>query len=344
MKRKAIDNANFAKHVTCFLRIYLPGKNFSYNTICSYGDTFLLLEEYFEQVHSIKREYLSLLDISRSKVEDFMQWLSKTRSCTPSTCNNRLAAIKSFVKYASTKEASFLYEAQQILAIKTKKTPKPGIPHLTKEQTKALIESPDQTTQQGRRDLAILALLYDSAARVQELCDLKVCDVRLKEPPVVVLTGKGMKTRTVPILSGTAKILRSYMEENDLIDSAKSDYPLFINHQREKLTRAGVTYILKKYFAVASKNDATMPDKISPHVLRHSRAMHMLQAETQLIYIRDFLGHESVLTTEVYARADPEMKRKAIEKVQLNIETNLPDWRESQRIMRMLKNLGSTVD
>lgn len=339
-----MNKADFAKHMASFIRIYLPSQNFSENTVCSYGDTFLLLMNFAEEKYGIQREKLSLSDISYEFVLAFIQWLQDTRNCSPSTCNNRLAAIKSFVRYAITKEVAYLYEAQRILNIKAKRTQKPNIQHLTKDQIKSLIESPDKNTPQGRRDITLLCLMYDSGARVQEICDLSVMDVRVQAPPVVTLRGKGMKTRTVPILAGTAKLLQSYINENKLNTPDKTNYPLFMNHQHEKLTRAGITYILKKYFQIVHKNDATMPEKISPHILRHSKAMHMLQANIHLIYIRDFLGHESVQTTEVYAKANPETKRKAIEKVQLQIETDLPDWRLNKKLMNMLESFGSITE
>lgn len=336
--------ADFAKYLNNFLTIYLPGRNLSENTIVSYGDTFLLLMDYFELKCSINREQLCVNNITVDAVNSFLKWLHDERGNSPSTCNNRLAAIKTFARFVSTKSPSFLYTAQMIRDIDAKKTPKAQIQHLTKDQTKNLIEAPDKNTPQGRRDLTMLCLLYDSAARVQELCDLTVGSVRTQNPATVTLTGKGMKTRTVPIMSGTAKLIDSYLAENKLNYREKLEYPLFFNHRHEKLTRAGVTYILKKYFILAKQDDPTMPEKISPHVLRHSKAMHMLQADTHLIYIRDFLGHESVQTTEVYARADPETKRKNVERVQLEIETDLPDWRMNKKLMEFLEEFGKTAE
>ena len=336
MKKSQRKNADFPYHMDNFLLKYMPARNLSLNTINSYGDTLLLFMEYIELAHSISRDNLSMTDITPTLVDEFIQWLEKERNCSQSTCNNRLAAIKSFVKYVSKKDAKYVYIAQQIKELETKEAPSPAIKHLTKNQTKLLIESPNKNRRKGRRDLALLSLMYDSAARVQELCDLTVGSIRVDDAPVVTLTGKGNKTRTVPIMQGTAQLLKSYMEENNLNCPEKLEYPLFSNARGEKLTRAGVTYIVKKYFNAAKEKDPTMPDKISPHVLRHSRAMHMLQSGTHLVYIRDFLGHSFVQTTEVYARADPETKRKDIEKAQLHIDTDLPDWRLNKKLMDFL--------
>ena len=338
MKKNQRKNADFPYHVDNFLLKYMPARNLSLNTINSYGDTLLLFMEYIELKHSISRDNLCMTDITPELVDEFIQWLEQDRNCSQATCNNRLAAIKSFAKYVSKKDVKYVYTAQQIKALEAKETPSPVIKHLSKDQTKLLIETPNKNRRKGRRDLALLSLLYDSAARVQELCDLTVGSIRVDDAPDVTLTGKGNQTRTVPIMHGTATLLKSYLQENNLISPAKFENPLFSNARGEKLTRAGVTYIVKKYFITAKEKDPTMPDKISPHVLRHSRAMHMLQSGIHLVYIRDFLGHSFVQTTEVYAQADPETKRKNIEKAQLHIDTDLPDWRLNKKLMDFLED------
>lgn len=187
--------------------------------------------------------------------------------------------------------------------------------------------------------MLLLSLMYDSGARVQEICDLRVRDVRLQKPPTVILTGKGRKTRFVPIMASTANVLTIYFSDNGLSSPDKADQPLFTNHQRGKLTRAGVTYILKKYFDAARQANPDLPEKISPHILRHSKAMHMLQAGINLIYIRDFLGHVHVETTEIYAKADTEMKRRAIESTHIKINLDLPAWTDDRDLMALLTNL-----
>lgn len=211
--------------------------------------------------------------------------------------------------------------------------------HLTPDMVRDILAQVDTTDHFGRRDMVLLSLMYDSGARVQEICDLRVRDIRLKKPYTVMLTGKGSKTRAVPIMAGTADALMNYLSENRLNVLEKSDCTLFCNHQRGKLTRAGITYILKKYFDAARQANPNLPQNISPHIFRHSKAMHMLQAGINLIYIRDFLGHAHVETTEVYAKADTEMRRKEIESAQVIIDPNLPDWTNDSDLMSMLVNL-----
>ena len=221
------------------------------------------------------------------------------------------------------------------------KKPQPELSHLSSDIVKMVIAKTNMSNRYGRRDAVLLSLLYDSAARVQELVNLRVRDVRLTKPYTVTLTGKGNKTRTVPISTNMAELLKAYLVENRLSLIQKLDYPLFPNHQGDKMTRAGITYILKKYCEVARAENPLVPLKVSPHIFRHSRAMHMLQAGINLIYIRDFLGHVHVTTTEIYAKADTESKRAALEKANISIDTDLPDWEQDKSLMMMLKDLCS---
>ncbi|MDR2712563.1 MAG: tyrosine-type recombinase/integrase [Clostridiales bacterium] len=226
------------------------------------------------------------------------------------------------------------------MGIRTKKKPEPQLPFLAPELIGAILSQANMSTIYGRRDAVLLSLLYDPAARVQELCDLRVRDVRLQEPYTVTLTGKGEKTRSVPIMCDTAALLKKYVSENKMATTDKYDYPLFHNHQHGKLTRAGVTYILKKYCDSAREQFPQIPAKVSPHVFgRHSKAMHMLQAGVNLVYIRDFLGHVHLSTTEIYLRADVESKRAAIEKAAIKVSPDLPDWAQDKSLMALLTTL-----
>lgn len=185
----------------------------------------------------------------------------------------------------------------------------------------------------------MLALMYDCAARVQEISDLKPSSIRLNKPYTIKLIGKGNKVRIVPLMEEEIMHIRKYMTETKLLEVHSGMNPLFFNSRKEKLTRAGINSILKKYVHKAKeKNPGLIPDKISCHSLRHSKAMHLLQAGVNLVYIRDFLGHESVLTTEIYARADSKQKREAIEKAYVNIiKKETPAWIENDNLLEWLK-------
>jgi len=211
--------------------------------------------------------------------------------------------------------------------------------YLTTDAIAAILKAPDVLTARGRRDLTLLTILYDSGARVQEIIDLSVRDVRTSKPATIILRGKGRKIRTIPLMTKTNELMVQYLKENNLWETPeKLDFPLFFNSRKERLTRAGVTYIIKKHVEIAKKSSKIMfLEKLSPHVFRHTKAMHMLQANINLIYIRDFLGHVNVTTTEIYARADAETKRKALESAYTPIETiPLPDWNEDKSLMEWL--------
>jgi site-specific recombinase XerD len=338
-----MKTTDFAEHLAVFLTMHLPGqRGLSTNTILSYRDTFKQVLQYAETL-GIHPEKLMLTQFNADFVEAFLAWLEKERGCGRGTRNQRLAAIHSFARYVHSKRPEYLFESQKIMDIRSKKRPEPQLPFLTPDTIRAVLSQPDMSTKYGRRDAVLLSLMYDSAARVQELCDLRVRDVRLHGPYTVTLTGKGAKIRSVPIMSDTAALLKKYVVENKMTTTDKYDYPLFQNHQHSKLTRAGVAYILKKYCDSARKHFPHVPVKLSPHVFaRHSKAMHMLQAGVNLVYIRDFLGHVNISTTEIYSRADAESKRAAIEKAAIKVTSDLPDWAQDKSLMAILTNICAT--
>lgn len=336
-----MKTTDFAECLTTFLTMYLPGRNISENTTKSYRDTFKLILLFSEEQCRIPVEKLTLAKFNCDFIDKFLVWLDKERNNSISTRNQRLAAIHAFVKYIKIRKPEYLFQNQRILEISSMKKPQPELSHLSPNIVKLVIAETNMNDRYGRRDAVLLSLLYDSAARVQELVDMRIRNVRLTKPYTVTLTGKGSKTRTVPISTNMAELLKVYLEENKLSFIQKLDYPLFTNHQRHKMTRAGITYILKKYCEMARLENPLVPIKVSPHIFRHSRAMHMLQAGINLIYIRDFLGHVHVTTTEIYAKADTETKRAALEKANISIDTDLPDWEQDKSLMTMLKELCS---
>jgi site-specific recombinase XerD len=200
---------------------------------------------------------------------------------------------------------------QGILKIRVKKTPQKPVEYLTIDAVQYLLKMPDRHSMQGIRDLAIMALMYESGCRVQELIDLRVGDIAFRSPNTVTLTGKGNKARVVPISANVADIIKAYLKAASIFNPA---HPVFFNIYDKTLSRSGVSYILDKYGYVARKKKPELYlNKLHPHIFRHSKAMHLLENGVNLIYIRDFLGHSSVTTTEIYARCNPELKRKYIE-------------------------------
>ncbi len=334
---------DFAYYLTCYLGKYLPGViGASSNTIQSYRDTFSLLLKFLSLGKSIPAEKLTLKRLDRAMIEGFLSWLENERNCTIATRNQRLAAIKSFYKYLQLEQPHTLYQLQDVLAIPVKKGSKRSLQYLSPNSVKKLLDMPNKETKRGRRDLVLLSLLYDSGARVQEIADVRVADVRLAPPATITLTGKGNKTRIVPLMVPMAVLIEQYLRDNGLNLTHCNEYPLFQNSSGEKLTRSGIAYILKKHFSEARKHfPGYFPEAISPHIMRHTKSMHLLQSGVELIFIRDLLGHASIQTTEVYARADSSMKRKALESAYVNTLSDvLPEWQQNTDLLEWLQNLG----
>ena len=299
-------NTEFKPMLEAFLLDYLPDRRgCSGNTVASYRDTFVLMARYAEsEVTGIDDLDFGVVD--REFVEGFLSWLERERGCKPQTCNNRLAAVKSFFRFVQVEAPERMDQASGVIGIKKKRVAVGELDYLPLEAVKLVLDSAAECC---TRDLAMLSLLYDSGARVQELADARVCDVRLDPPRTLKLTGKGNKARIVPVTAQVGSITSKYLRS---AGRAGAD-SLFANYKGEPIGRAGIAYTLKKHVRTAhGEHPESVPPTCHPHTLRHSKAMHMLEAGVNLVYIRDFLGHASVTTTERYARASPEMKRKAV--------------------------------
>lgn len=337
-----VQPTDFAYHLTQFLSVYLPNYvGASKNTILSYRDSFSLFLRFSRDHKKIAVEKLSLDMIDAPFINDFLDWLESERKNSVSTRNQRLAALHAFFRFLQYEQPQNLASYQKILAIPMKRGVAASMNYLSLECVQSLLTQPDTTKLSGRRDVVLLSLLYDTGARVQELVDLKVSDIRVTDPMVVKLTGKGRKSRLVPVMTATSRLVKQYLEEYGLCHAAYGEYPLFCNRSGKKLTRAGVAYILNKYVNQAkAQGTLGFPDKLSPHCLRHSKAMHLLQSGINLIYIRDLLGHVDVKTTEVYARADEKMKRAALEAAyESPSPEKIPSWKNDPELLDWLKSL-----
>jgi site-specific recombinase XerD len=340
-----MTKADLAYYLTQFLGKYLPGeKNASRHTIQSYSVTFKLLLTFFEQVKTIEPERLSIVDLTRDAIVCFLDWLESARNCGITTRNQRLVAIHSFVRFVQKQSPENLFEFQKILNIPDKKCSKTVVPFLTGEEMRVLLSMPDPSTQKGLRDLTLMSVLYDSAARVQEIVDLKTKDLRLDKPAVITLHGKGQKSRHVPVTEKTKNLLESYLRHVPGSKGiSRGEQYVFINQEKQQLTRWGISYIIDKYVGMAKLRegfDVRFP--VTPHVFRHSKSVHLLQSGVNLVYIRDLLGHSDCSTTQIYAKADTETRRKALEAAYVDIlPTNeLPDWSDDRGLMEYLSSLG----
>ena len=265
-----IETTDFAKHLTGFLVKYLAGeRNASPNTICSYRDTFMQLIFFMKKIKGVDAQHLKLDLLSRETIVDFLDWVQQERKCGNATRNYRLAAIHSFFSYLQYECPERIYQWQRVLSIKVQKQEKKNVNYLTLEGIKLILAQVDTANARGRRNLAMLALMYDSGARVQELIDLRPSSIRLEAPYIVKLTGKGRKERVVPLQDEQTFLLKAYMDENKMLEPHYNQHPLFFNCWRKKLTRSGVNYILNAYSDMARKvNPALVPETISCHVFR----------------------------------------------------------------------------
>jgi site-specific recombinase XerD len=331
---------DFSHYISDFISRYLPNeKGATVNTITAYRDTFVLLLNFIEKEKKVRIEKLTLDKITKETIIEFLDWIQRERKCSNATRNSRLAAIHSFYRYLQYESMDYLHECQKILSVRFKKTKHETMVYLTIEGIKLLLQQPDTTTSRGRRDLTLLSLMYDTGARVQETIDLTPSMLRLDKPPTIKILGKGNKARLVPMLDAQTEHLKNYLKENRLNEPFANMYPLFVNSRKQKLTRAGINHIVQKYATMARKeNGMIIPESISCHSLRHSKAMHLLQAGVNLVYIRDILGHVSIQTTEIYARADSKQKREALEKAYVNVNPDEePIWTKDETLVSWLK-------
>lgn len=298
----------FADMLARFLTVYLPvTRACSRNTICAYRDAFTLFLRFMDQQRATPPDEVAFADFTTSNVGTFLSWLRTDRQSSPATINQRLAALKSFFRYVQSEAPEQITQARHVLAIKAAQAPEPAIGYLPVEAVGLLLE---HAQRRGPRDLALLSTLYDTAARVQELCNLSISDLHLDKPASATLTGKGSKTRIVPLTPQAGALLAQHVRT--LPDEPRA--PVFTNRAGHRLGRAGVAYLLAACTRAAhTERPDLVPERISPHQLRHSKAMHLLENGVNLIYIRDILGHASIVTTEIYAKANPEMKRQAVE-------------------------------
>ncbi len=307
------------KAIHGFFYIYLPKQRcFSKNTVDSYKTAFNLFLDYMLKQNGFSFHQMTLGDINKGNLTGFLDWLVAVRQNSPSTCNQRLMAFRSFAKYIGIKDFALTSVYVDVCSVPTKKNAAKIVEFLSEEGLKALLIQPDTTKLVGIRNQCFMCLMYDTAARCQELLDLRLRALSLTgNTPFVYLTGKGNKTRAVPMMKTTVDHLHNYLKifhpdyQNHL-----DDYLFYtISHgEHHPLSRDTVQLFMKKYGRAARETCPDIPDQVHPHQLRHTRAIHLYRGGMPLSILSEFLGHVSEETTRIYAYADTEMKRKAIEK------------------------------
>ena len=284
----------------------------SAQTIASYRDAFELFLRYAEQRTGRAPSALTLEDLDAPIVLPFLDHLETARGNAPRTRNLRLTALRSFLRYASVRDPTALPVAQRVLAIPTKRFDRPILGFLSRAEVQCLLDAPDRTTWSGQRDAVLFAVLYNTGARVSELTGLRRADVLLDRAAALHLHGKGRKERVVPLWKSTAAQLRQWLPRLHPSPSTA----VFPNRAGAGMSRSGVEHRLRVAVTTASKCCPSLVGRrISPHTLRHTTAMHLLQSGVDITVIALWLGHENPATTHLYVEADLAMKEAALHRL-----------------------------
>ena len=321
-----------------FLKRLMQQRNVSQNTVSSYRDTFRLFFEFIRSRHQISPSNISIEHMRLEYIEEFCNYLAEERMCSPSTVNNRLSAIKSFLKYVIEQQPEFSNIVKGTLSLPFRKQEKKVMCFITRAEFDVYLSLCDTTTRIGARDKLMFLLLYNTGVRVSELLAIKYSDVRDLSTPrnsSVKIYGKGRKERVVPIWKSTAKYIRKYAETYNVSDEDR----LFINKNGAPLTRSGVYGRIEKLTKLSAVVAPSLKQKtITPHSFRHSVAMNLLEVGVDLSTIAIWLGHSSIETTHKYMVADLELKRKAMEKAKDSGNASYK-YKPSKDILEFLESL-----
>lgn len=330
-----------ARALRDFFAEHLPRlRGMSPHTIHSYRDSLTLLLRFVASRYQRPVIRLDIDDIDAERVIAFLQYLEEQRGNTPSTRNVRLAAIHAFFRYLAGRHPDRLEHCQKILGVPFKRVRSRPIEYFEYNEIQAVLSAVDRSTPDGRRDYTLVATMFNTGARVQEILDLRPYDLQLVKPFHARLVGKGRKERLCPLWPQTAQLLEALLTDRRV--DVRSHEPFFRNHRGQPLTRFGVRYILAKYCNKARATAPTLKGKrLHPHSMRHSTAIHLLKAGVDLVTISHWLGHASVNTTNCYATVDLEMKRDAISKVDPVGENASPTaaWRTKTSVLNWLESL-----
>lgn len=335
---KAAVPTTLARSLRGFFADHLPRvRGASPHTIHSYRDAIRLLLRFLAERRERDVVHLDFDDLSPETVLAFLDHLEDDRGNCAATRNSRLAAVHAFARYAAAGDPEHLELCQRLLAIPFKRTGTALVAYLETEEVRAMLDATDRGTRAGRRDYALLLTLFNTGARVQEIVELRPCDLQLVRPLQARLFGKGRKERICPLWPQTAQALHELIGE----EGGSNDTPIFRNRRGQPLTRFGVRYLLQKYAKAAGPTSPSITAKrVHPHTMRHTAAVQLLQAGVDMVTISHWLGHASIETTNRYAAVDLEKKREAIARADPGGEVGVPPvWRQDASILKWLEAL-----
>lgn len=322
-------NKYLGYYIRSFLDNYLKLiRNFSQNTILSYRDTIKLFLIFNKEEKHLETEHMNLELLNEDNILSFLNWLENERKCSINTRNQRLACLKSFCRFILEQNPMSLAYIQNVFHIPFKKHYKKEIEFLSKEEMRDLLRKPDVSSKTGRRALIIFTLLYDAGLRISELINLKVEDIDLTHDiaRIKVIKSKNNKSRQIPITENTKNLLNEFIKGKE-----QHDY-LIVSNKKDKYTPNGIRKIIKKYTGDYSVH-------VTPHTFRHTKASHLVETNIPIIYIRDFLGHESIETTMIYAKINSKLKNEAITKHGIDLKNKITFNLSDDKLIEWLENL-----
>ena len=344
-----VKDAQLFLMIKNFFLAYLPiQRKVSEHTLTTYRTVLNQFLEYVAKAKKISIMSVTLEMINKDSVNAYLDFLTEERKLSSATRNNRLAALKTFINYAAACRPEYISLSGELSAIKLHKEDTfAKVEYMSERAVEILLQEPDISTYIGKRDQMIMVMLYDTGARIEEVLTLRICDLKIDKTSTVQLLGKGRKVRSVPLMANTVSMIQKYIKVFHAGKSAFSEDPLFYvvrNGICQRICDDTVRIRIKKYAESARKKCPEIPKRVYPHLWRHTRAMHLYQHGMDLTLISQWLGHSSIETTLVYAHADTEMKRKAIEKAMGTNEDSIVDSSnytiDDEKILKQLYGLS----
>lgn len=334
---------DFFRLVRTWLTIHLPrARRLSPHTIRSYKTALNTLLAYLRETRHLELADITFGAIDHTTITGFTTWLLDTKHMAAASANQRVAAIKSFLSYCAAEDPALIAIWLDVKQARPARAPAHAPDALTMPAVEALIRAPGQHTSHGLRDTTIILLIFDAAARIQEVLDLRPSDIDTTPGSGrVTLTGKGQKTRTIPIMDKTGRHLNQYLNVFHP-GTPEPEAPYFYTiraGQHQPMSQDNITYLLNKHATAAREHCPEIPERIHAHQLRHARAMQMLRAGVPLPHIKEFLGHANIATTSIYASADNQMVREAIQKAASTTPDLAPIWKGPDDLILRLAGL-----
>jgi site-specific recombinase XerD len=310
-----MKNNLFLRQLGTYFDVFLPEiRQVQERTISAYADSFAIFFQFIYESKGLGHNRVTYAHLTPALFDEFLLWMKNERKYSTSSINSRMAALRSFLKYASRREMKAVTAYTNVITTETPSIKRGDFPYFTVEEIGILMKLPDPNKYLGKRDLVLLSVLYETGARAQEICDLRVDSIRFGKSTKVKIRGKGDKVREIAISDDVAKLISYHLQQQNLTGAENKTMPLFSSQTSEQMTTACIRSIVTKYVSIAkdAKPSLFLEKRYSPHSFRHSKAIHMVEAGVSLVYIRNYLGHKTISSTEIYARISQDVVNKVL--------------------------------